>query len=117
MIIGLVFFFFAFRQTAGLRPCCVLTDKKTRMGACGSGKGKPFCGRRRKRFSSSFVFEEGFGGIRGTLGGEFWIWCFRQWVVTHGRGRGRENKICICAVALIVQHSSSCLALGLSCFI
>lgn len=34
--------------------------------------------------------------------------------MTHGRGRGRENKVCICAVALVIRHSSSCLALGLS---
>lgn len=34
--------------------------------------------------------------------------------MTHGRGRGRENKMCVCAVALMVQHSSSCLTLGLS---
>lgn len=56
-----------------LRPCCVLTDEKTRMGACGSGKENLFVAGEEKHFPLCFVFEEGFGGIRGTLGGEFWI--------------------------------------------
>lgn len=41
-------------------------DEKTGMEACGSGKGKAFCGRRRKKvFLLMRVFEEGVVGEAG----------------------------------------------------